>query len=207
MTTNGFVNGSVLQTAVINASSLATDSNGKIIAGAGGGGGSLTLIATKSASNSASITFTSGITGTYNNYLLTIDSCQMQTTAQALLLLLSTDGGSTYIASNYFAATNSWQFTTGAWTPLTISTSFLLTYLVSTGLQDIIGSLFLQNMTSGSGNVGIQGQTVSNSGSILGTNLVTGYYDGGAITVNAIQLISTAGNLVSGNFSLYGFSK
>ena len=78
--------------------------------------------------------------------------------------------------------------------------------LYQTGDQDLIGTINLHNLTSGAGYVGIEGQTASNSGSFLGSCLVVGYYDGGAIVVNAIQLAYSSGNIVSGTFSLYGLS-
>lgn len=71
---------------------------------AAAGGGATELVASATASASSSLAFT-GLSSTYNSYLLTIGNLDLSTTA-TLYLRTSTDGGSSYDsgASNYHQA-------------------------------------------------------------------------------------------------------
>ena len=168
--------------------------------------GAVIFLGTRAASNSATIEFKSLLSATYNNYLLTIDFCQNQTTGQNLQMLLSTDNGSTYIASGYVSGTNQMAYNSGVITNATDSNSIRLTNAIATGNQDVCGQLFLMNMTRGSGFQTVQGTTSGNTGAILGNTYVYGYYGTPAV-INAFKVQFTSGNITTGTFNLYGIAQ
>jgi hypothetical protein len=59
-------------------------------------GGSLNLISTQTASSSASISFTTGIDSTYDEYWFVFNNCHPSTDSAKLVFQGSTDGGSNY---------------------------------------------------------------------------------------------------------------
>jgi len=70
------------------------------------GGGTLVLLSTQTASASASISFTTGIDSTYDEYIFKIINCHPSVNNARLQFNLSTDGGSNYNVvktSTYFA--------------------------------------------------------------------------------------------------------
>lgn len=157
--------------------------------------GNLILISSKTASASASIAFTSGITGTYNNYLLIYSNMVSANNATTFELQLSTNGGSSYIATGYNVDNSTQNETT--YIPLTQSANLSnSTTLTSSGF------LYMQNMTSGTTPT-FNGQTTyyNNSGPTVGT-----IYGWGptTTTVNAFKVFLSAGNISTGTFTLYG---
>ena len=72
--------------------------------------GALKLLSTQTASNSASLSFTSGIDSTYNEYVFYFVDINPATDVQKLTFQTSTDGGSSYavnVTSTSFRATHS----------------------------------------------------------------------------------------------------
>jgi hypothetical protein len=67
----------------------------------------LNLIQTQTAANSATITFTSGITSTYITYLLVWSAVVPATNTALLQLTVSDNGGSSYLSSGYQSGINS----------------------------------------------------------------------------------------------------
>lgn len=72
--------------------------------------GNLVLIQSQVANNSASITFTTGITSTYSNYLLLMSNFKPATNNTIVQLTISTNGGSTYIATGYLSGIIGWAY-------------------------------------------------------------------------------------------------
>ncbi len=197
--------GDQLGTAVITAGSGITVTPGAntitISASGGGGGGALALIQTQTVSGVTNIDFSTGITSTYNNYRLqftnvTIPAASVSTTN--LLIQISTDGGSTYITTNYVSANSGFAAST-PWT---------------TSATDAIGSGWVElfNLTSGSdyitfspypNNIQISpsGPGVSNMNGALDA------YDVISTTANALRITTSDGSLISGTFSLYGYAQ
>lgn len=162
------------------------------ISASGGGGGDYVLIQTQTATSQASLNFTTGITSTYNNYQLIIDNLVPATTATAFCVSLSTDGGATYITTNYN------QGNTGL-------TALSLNFNDSTFNY---GTISLYNLTSGNGYV-----TVTGSGVIVDLTVPEVVNTGGndayltaSTVVNALQLVNSDGSTFSGTFSLYGIT-
>ena len=61
----------------------------------------LVLLETKTASSSSALNFTATFTSTYNNYLIVLEDLLPATNGVNLLCEVSTDGGSTYLSTNY----------------------------------------------------------------------------------------------------------
>lgn len=166
----------------------------------------LVFLGTRTASNSATIEFKSLMSATYNNYLLTIDFCQNQTTGQNLKMDVSVDNGANYITSGYVSGTNQMAYNSGLITNATATGTIRLTNAIATGNQDICGQLYLMNMTRGSGFQTVQGTTSGNTGAVLGNIYVYGYY-GTPGVIDAFRLLFTSGNITTGTFNLYGIAQ
>ena len=70
-------------------------------------GGKLVLIQSQVASGASSVTFSSGITSTYNNYVVLGSNLTVGATPNILGVQVSTDGGSTYKTTGYVSGANS----------------------------------------------------------------------------------------------------
>ena len=162
------------------------------------GVGNLVLIQSQAASSSASLVFTSGITSTYNTYLLVWSNYTPQTTTTLLELQVSTNGGSSYIATNY--QSDMWVIShnmTGVGN--VNSTTFMyLNQNISTGAFTS-GQYWLTNVTNGNA---IQGYGIGNNSSDASIEFVAGTNT--ANTINALKILSSSGNLANGTFTLYG---
>jgi len=103
---NNLTTGGVFTSSAVNNTSI---TNVTDFAGFSGGGG-LSLISTQTASSSATISFTSGLTSTYKSYIFKFISIHPQTDNQYFQFQGSTDGGSNYnttITSTSFKAFSS----------------------------------------------------------------------------------------------------
>ncbi len=169
--------------------------------------GAMTLVSSATASNSALIVFT-GLTTTYRAYILEYDSVYAQTLGAVLLLQFSTDNGSSYITSGYqrtiiyqTSATVSGQYS---------SDSYLyaggFTGLSSTSTQTASGMLtiFAPAVSGKIANTYIQSNCINQSG------LLENYFGAQTNTttsaINAFKVYAGPGNIVAGNFRLYGLA-
>ena len=180
--------------------------------------GGLVLLATATASASASIDFTSSIDGTYEEYELHVIDLIPATDNTAVWLRVSNDAGSTFKAgaTDYEYATFSNR--SGAGTPIGV---------VSTGVNNIPlsgGLLGVSNVATQSFNSIITIYNPSNSASkpivsasavylngggaldIVNTR-INGMYTTGALAVDALRILTSSGNIASGEFKLYGVKK
>ena len=169
-------------------------------------GANLVLIQTQSATSSASISFTTGITSTYSTYIFCLSNIFPATNAAYLSLAISTNGGVSYIATGYFSGINR-----NAYNTATLTNSNATTFMYISGATDsttsdtpICGWLYLFNITNG-GLPSMLGYTLGyntadtavDSYNILATN--TGNTD-----VDAFQFTMSSGNIASGTFTLFG---
>jgi hypothetical protein len=162
-----------------------------------GGGGALILIQTQTASLSTALDFTTGITTTYNNYLILSDNVTDLLFAGTYFgVQFSTNGGSTYISSGYLVITSS-------------STVLDLKGNASFGGATITNSLTAQlfNLTSGTGPIMGFSENIFYDSSVpyFDTGSGPSGYNGGNITVNALRIKADDGSAFSGTFSLYGY--
>lgn len=165
------------------------------INGGGAGSGALVLIQTQTAGGVAALNFTAGITGTYNNYLLIVDSANCPTGGGGdnLAVQLSTNGGATYIATGYVGGVTTWMQ--------------MGTAMVANSTSFASADFYVANLTSGVGYV----QGISNNVTLdtaipsctFGTFGST--YNVINTSCNALRIIVDGVKLWSGNVSLYGY--
>ena len=162
------------------------------------------LLQTQTATASSSLTFTTGINSTYDNYLLiykdgTIEGAASLT--QGLLVQLSTDTGMTYIATGYVNNTSA-----GA---LAVTTGLAIAFTQSVlGTSSFAGSTNLSNLTVSSNVPSSNGTVIlfNSTASLTAAAALGGFYNGGAVAVNALKIVMSDASTFSGIFSLYGIA-
>ena len=180
---------------------------------AGDLGGSLVLISTTTASNSATVSITSGIDSTYKEYIIKIINLHPQTDNQDFRFNLSADGGSNYNVTkssvfynayhNEGGSDNSLNYVAGS--DLAQSTDFQRLFGVG-GDNDQNSCATLQLFEPSSttfvkyflftGNDGDPGD--------YSINRIAAGYGNTTSAINAIQFKFDSGNIESGIFKLYG---
>lgn len=178
--------------------------------------GAIILLQTQNASNSASIAFTSLITGTYDNYLVTINNVYNSQASSTLGITFnmdwSTNNGSTYLSTNY--TTGTYYGTLGGSTSpqnrnststCVISPSNVVSF--SNTDTKYAASLWLFDLPSATVTPSYQGNYAVFSNVSGTSNLRNGDCFGSqntVTTINAIRFSFNTGNMVTGTFSLYG---
>lgn len=168
------------------------------------GTGTVQLIATGTASSSATIDFT-GLSSTYSSYFVIMDSIVPQTSTANLNFRISTDG-STYQTSAYFYS--GWQVTsagtTGALSAASAAQILLANSMSNTSTDGLSGIIEIYNPSQSATSHKFTYRTeYTDSGG--GHNCNTG----GALwntttAITAIRFLFSSGNIVSGKFKLYG---
>lgn len=173
----------------------------------------LVLISSQSASNSATIDFTTGLDDTYDAYEIVISSAKPQNDDVQLQMRIGTGGGPTYQTNTYI-----WGIT-GQATSSTASDG--------SGSDSKIGLSFAAGSTAAVGNASGENFNASikfnnpeasdfMEVSILGAysrsdNLRTSVFGGGsykgAAPVTGVRFLFSSGNIASGRFTLYGYRK
>lgn len=161
------------------------------------------LIQTQTASNVASLTFTTGITTAYSNFMVVWSGVVPVTNTQILEMQVSTNGGSSYIATGYTTGFNRSPYNSNTLTNNNSTTYVILSGTVAnTAGIGTSGTLYCYNFNNGN--------TQAYSGTALynaaGTTTI-GFIGGtgpGTTTVNALQFIFASGNISTGTISLYG---
>jgi len=175
---------------------------------ASGGSGSLIFIASATASNSASIDFTSGINSTYSHYIIELDNVVFANSA-ALYLRTSTNGGSSYDSGasdycwNYAALRNSSAYLgvgNGSSAQIELGT------IVSVGSgHSVSGQVHLWTPSAAS-SVKVSADIIGGS-ALVNTEVQRFMAQGSRLTnadVDAIRFFLSSGNITSGTFRLYG---
>ncbi len=178
-------------------------------AGPPGTGGSYVLVEEHSASNSASLAFTTCITSTYDNYQIQFLQIVPATDATKIGIQVSTNGGSTY------------DSTSGHYNYIFLI--FIPSASATGGGADT--AMWLENGQSNGGTTSYNGTaTFYAPGSSAKQHLVsqgTGWDTGStrflgwqsadvynqAVAINAFQVLASAGNLTSGTVRCYGIAK
>lgn len=176
---------------------------------AGSSSGNMVLISSQTASSSASINITSGISSAYHHYWFIVSGYLPATNGDNLLIKVSTDGGMTWLAANYTSMAYYTLMNVGGgainWgTGGGRNDGFALNPAQDNSGIPVSCTGYLIDATSGS-NIKMHGQGVMVNG---GTNYNFG--TGGDSTINninALQFICPAGNIAQGVFSLYGIQK
>jgi hypothetical protein len=175
-----------------------------ISAGASG----LVLLDTQTASASASLDFTTDIDATYDAYFLQVGDIVPATDGADLLVRFSTDGGSSYFATNYnyalrnfFADAFDGEANSTSANGIPIGTSLGNGtgehWNANVWLNNLVGGLYKSARFDGYGYISNPLAGVAHGMGIYGT----------ASAVDALRLIMSAGNITSGWARLYGYAK
>lgn len=171
----------------------------------------LVHLSTQTASSSSAISFTSGITSTYDKYMVELNDVRPATEAH-FILEVSTDAGSTWKTA---AGDYSWEAVESRRGEITTRTGprddrMMLTggkFLAGNGTEDALaGTLRFSDPSSATSKQIFYWQ----AGMMTGTDLIsltgTGLYRS-ATAVDGIRFKFSSGNIASGSFSLYGLAK
>jgi hypothetical protein len=202
ITTSGvFTSGAITNSSVTGITVLANASDG------------ITFISSQTASNSASISFTSGLTSTYKAYKFVFSSLHARTDGTSFTFNFSTDGGSNYNVTKtttwfytyHDEADTATSLTYGSADDLAQSTAFA-NIVVSWGNgadESASGSLLLFNPASTTYvKHFISRFSYYNSSDYAGDQNASGYGNTTS-AINAIQFKCASGNF-DGTIALYG---
>lgn len=172
---------------------------------AASGGSGWVLLQSQTASNSATISFTTGISATYYNYVLVFDGVVPVTNGALLQIQYSTNGGSSYVSTGYSSGTGLGSNVGGAGSSQGTSTSAMVIAALNNAANNAgAGTCWLYNLTSGSSASSVT------RGYNVGSNLIIlsgGLFGNTTSVINAIQLSFSSGNISAGHFHLYGISQ
>lgn len=171
-------------------------------------GGGLVLIATGTASNSATIDFTS-IPSTYDTFIVELIDVLPSTDAVRLDMFLSVDNGSSYLSSGYIGqrvSVNAASVQAAA----SLTTRFVLTEasISNSASETLNGSITLNNLKSTTSQKSVLSKTVylrSSDSSVNGNDFYG--FNSTTSAVDAIRFGMNSGNIASGKFRLYGVTK
>ena len=178
--------------------------------------GPMQLITTLTASSSANLSFTSGISSTYKEYVFKYINLHAATDAAELNVNFSVDGGSNYNVaktSTFFRAEH-----TGGGTESTAFEYRTADDLANgTGTQKILRTFSTENDHSGSGTLTLynpsdttfvkhflaKGNVIQHANDTSSVAFVSGYANTTS-AVNAVQFTFSSGNIDTGIIKMYG---
>ena len=189
-----------------------SDRHTGLVKAAGGGGGEWTLIQTQTASASATISFTSGLDSTYDEYCFKFINLHPATDDVKLVFQGSIDGGSNYnvtMTNTYFLAQHD---EADSATTLTYSSSddqaqgtAFQRINESTGAdndQCVSGQLYLFSPSSTTFVKHFMSRSATQFDNI-NDSYCAGYFNTTS-AINAMQFKMSSGNIDAGTISLYG---
>ena len=202
ITTAGvFTSGAITNSSVTGITVLANASDG------------ITLISSQTASNSASISFTSGLTSTYKAYKFVFVNINPATDSVQFTFQTSTDGGSNYNVATTSTVFDAYNNESGSISNLEYqsaqdsaqSTSFLnISIQVGGGADESLsGSMFLFNPSSTTYVKHFTANTHRHDSGDYAVNTFVAGYANTTSAVNAIQFKMSSGNF-DGTIYLYG---
>ena len=161
------------------------------------------LIQTQTASSSASLTFTTGITLVYSNFMVVYSGVVPATNNQILEMQVSTNGGSSYINSGYTTGFNHFPYNSSTITNANSTTYVILSGSVAnTANLGASGTLFCYNFKNG--NTQAYSGTANYNAAGTATIGFIGGVGPGTSPVNALQFLFASGNISTGTISVYG---
>ena len=179
-------------------------------------GGSLNLISTQTASDSSTLSFTSGIDSTYKEYVFKFINIHPGS-AQYFQFQGSTDGGSNYNTTITSTAFDAYHFESGSATGLRYgssgdlaeSTSFQSLYYVTPNTDNDASASGLLHLFDPSNTTFVK-QFFSTMSIMTDNPAADQYFVGGKFNttsaINAVQFKLASGNIGSGVIKLYGVS-
>jgi hypothetical protein len=206
ITTSGvFTSSAITNSSVTGITVLANASDG------------ITLISSQTASNSASLSFTSGLTSTYKAYKFVFVNMNPSSTANPQFQFnLSTDGGSNYNVTKTSTFIVSYHLEDDSATTLGYDTGFDLAQ--STGFQPITSGVGGSSDESASGSLQLFNPSsttyvkhfISSSSNYSYSSFAANYrgevagYGNTTSAVNAIRFQFSSGNIDAGTIYMYG---
>ncbi len=182
----------------------------------GGGAGALTFLEGHTASNSATLDFTSFISSTYDDYLIEIVGLLPITDAQDLHMYVGTGGGPTYdtTGSHYSSVAVGYKNDGTLFGPTVQNPNVpILAYkpsnVVDYGGVQLTLRLRLPQSTTQRRNLTGHGQHVFNDGGLGVANIfmVGIQYITLGTALTALQFLFNSGNIASGTIRIYGLAK
>ncbi len=179
-------------------------------AAGGGGGGGLTLLEQHAASSSASLDFTSWYSSTYDEYLISIVGLIPATDGAQLLGQFSTDGGSSFAATNYkytmsYGASSGTTGISASNAGTSIPVSGTVENTTSTSFLDSTIHLYNPGSATRAKRMRVYSDLLANDGNYYQWSGTGAWND--VTAVNALRFIFTAGNVAEGTIRIYGLEK
>lgn len=214
MTTRGDI---IVRNASNVTARLAIGSAGKVLSSDGtdvswqtpsGSSGALVLLEQHTASSSATLDFTTFISGTYDSYLFDLVSLRPGTTGQALWMRMGTGGGPTYATANYAYDHFAWRAAASGLGGASGQAQLIMTLSAQSSIAglSLSGKLNLYNPQSTSVYKEVDGRFRLNDGSFYAVNDLGGaWVDTTAVT--AVRFLFASGNITSGTIRVYGIAK
>jgi len=196
-----------------NPVAIATGTDGQVLTSAGAGappvfedagGGAWTLIGTQVASNDASLTQT-GLSSTYGSYAIVLSDVTIATNAAHVVLRIGDSGGIDSGGSDYkYHTMASNTNTSGYAAENSAGASYVVIgeYIGNGSGRGYHGIVFLGNHTSLYPTIHGNYGGIDNSG--FGTGSSFFGLRNASITVDRVQVLCSAGNLLTGRFSVFG---
>jgi hypothetical protein len=171
----------------------------------------LVLLQTQTASSSASLSFTSSISSTYDNYLVEFINVLPATDGATLFLRMSTDGGSTYVSTSSYSYL-AYRFDSGSAGAGGSTSATAIVFAETNGIGSssafgLVGSATMFNPGSSSLHKPVSGEVYFRSAA--GTRIkhtMAGAFESNT-AVNAFQFLMSSGNIASGTIRVYGLAK
>ena len=174
------------------------------------GGGSWNLLQTLTASTSSTLSFTSGIDGTYQNYAVVFSGVKPSNDNSTLYMRWSVDGGSNYLSSAYLYATFNANTGNGSSSTGSASASQIVVHFPAVGSdsngENCMGTIKIAQPSDTSQKT--LSSTLSSGFDNAGRN-ITCMGAGSNTTksaINALQFFFSAGTISVGKFKLYGIT-
>jgi len=152
------------------------------------------LLNTLTASNSATLVDTTSPTATYDTYMIVVENIVPATNATQILLRVSQNAGSSYLATGYLDASTS---TSGV--RVTGSTSVDNT--ASVGLS---GHLTVSGINQTDRKKMFAGMCTARVGGASAAGFISGWYNTDNGAINALQVSAASGNISTGIIRIYG---
>jgi hypothetical protein len=209
---NNITTGGVILPAGITNSSVSA-----VTSFANAAGGTLTLLSTQTASASATISFTTGLNSTYDEYIFKYINCHPSVDGVELQFNMSTDSGSNYNVTKTTTAFRSGQDEANTLQQFSYVGDYDLAQ--GTGFQTLLEGVGNDNDQSISGTLQIFNPSsttyvkhfISNCNGYrhndINANWFVAGYGNTTSAVNAIQFKMASGNIDDGVFKLYGVKK
>jgi len=180
-------------------------------------GGTLILLSTQTASASATISFTTGLDSTYDEYIFKFINIHASNAGQEIQFNMSTDGGSNYNVTK--TSTSFWAYHNEAGTDTTLAYETSRDLAQGTGFQSLSAGSNTDADANCSGTLTIFNPSsttyvkhfiatsnIFDSG-VYAINMYFAGYGNTTSAVNAIQFKMASGNIDDGIIKMYGVKK